>query len=57
MQSYYCLLNLIVVVAIIVLASAAEAAIAPNESNDPLISKWPEFVAWYRSHGGTSKWW
>lgn len=58
----FCLQNLIA--AIIILASSspsssssvvvAEAA-ASDENNDPLISKWPEFVSWYRSHGGIGK--
>jgi hypothetical protein len=61
-------MNLLIAIAVVVIlasssteaveaAAEAAAAASTNESatNDPLISKWPDFVAWYRSHGGTSE--
>ncbi len=53
----YCLMNLLIAIAVVViLASSSTAAVeAAAATNDPLISKWPDFVAWYRSHGGTSE--
>ena len=39
-------------------AAPTAEEVAGNEAtknSDPLISKWPEFVAWYRSHGGMGK--
>ncbi|KAL3760362.1 hypothetical protein ACHAWU_000337 [Discostella pseudostelligera] len=52
-----CLQNLIAAVVILASSSSSSSssssvAAAADENNDPLISKWPEFVAWYRSHGG-----
>jgi hypothetical protein len=43
-----------------VTASAAPTAeeVSSNEAtknDDPLISKWPDYLAWYRSHGGMGK--
>ena len=71
MRILYRLVNLIVIVAGIfilfssfsslgIAASAAPTAeeVSSNEAtknDDPLISKWPEYLAWYRSHGGMGK--
>ena len=65
MRILYRLVNLIVIVAgmmfmlyssFTALGVTASSSAAPTTKNDdPLISKWPEYLAWYRSHGGMGK--
>ena len=43
------------IIAACVLAYDADLAVAANNSEDRLISEFPNLVSWFRSHGGMSK--
>eukprot|EP00581_Thalassiosira_minuscula_P029135 CAMPEP_0183787662 /NCGR_PEP_ID=MMETSP0739-20130205/67659_1 /TAXON_ID=385413 /ORGANISM="Thalassiosira miniscula, Strain CCMP1093" /LENGTH=474 /DNA_ID=CAMNT_0026031753 /DNA_START=26 /DNA_END=1454 /DNA_ORIENTATION=- len=43
----------IIVSALVVPRAGADAQPEPVKNDDPLISKFPDFTAWFRNHGGT----